>query len=167
MYIVLSAVKIHLLFVMRREVVQDQVYPLLWRIPFSQELQDAQAFLPAFPFPHISPQIVGMDVVKGQPVANAVCAMVCGRQPFGMVAVTITSPVLRTYLQRPELVECHRRPILRKVADVLANQFFLDLRRGSLHSFHVFVRRSLTFFSLRMVRRVSIEMLPTMRSSMI
>ena len=78
-----------------------------------------------------------------------------GRQSFRMIGFAPALPSLRPNFQRAELVVRNRGAVGGGLVYIPANQFFLDLSFGSLHSFHVFVRRSLTFFSCRMPRSVS------------
>jgi hypothetical protein len=46
-----------------------------------------------------------MNIVKRQPVLNTVRTGIGCRKSFQMVRMAIALPGLRTYLQRPELVE--------------------------------------------------------------
>jgi hypothetical protein len=54
---------------------------------------------------NIAPQFFLMNIVKCQPVPNAVRAVIGGRQTFRMIRMAVGLSRLRTYLQRAELVE--------------------------------------------------------------
>src|SRR4030042_1345461 len=110
----------------------------------------------SFAWTSIAPQHFPMNIVKCQPVLNTVRTGICCRKSFWMVRMAIALSVLRTYFQRTKLVERYCRAVGCGPVYIPANQFFLDLSLGSLHSFHVFVRLSLTFFSCSIVRSVSI-----------
>jgi hypothetical protein len=60
---------------------------------------------------NITPQLFLTDIVKCQPVLNAVRAVIGGRQTFQMVCMAIALSRLRTYLQKTELVERYCRTI--------------------------------------------------------
>jgi hypothetical protein len=60
---------------------------------------------------NITPQLFLMDIVKCQPMLNAVRAVIGDRQTFRMVCMAIALSRLRTYLQRTELVERYCRTI--------------------------------------------------------
>lgn len=105
--------------------------------------------------PHVAPQFFLVDIVKGQPMLYALGSGIRGRQSFRMVGFAPDLPRLRSNLQWAELVVGNRGAIGGGLVYKPANQFFLDANFGSLHSFHVFVRRSLTFFSCRIPRSVS------------
>jgi hypothetical protein len=104
---------------------------------------------------HIAPEFPLVDIVKGQPVPYPMSPCIGCRKPFGMVTVGPVLTRLWTNLQRPEFVEGDGWAIGRRLVYITSNYFFFDLSLGSLHSFQVFVRRSLTFRSCRIVRRVS------------
>ena len=140
---------------MRREIVQDQVYALAQRIAFPHQLQHLQKLARTLPFSGMSPQLVGMDVVKSQPVANSMLPSVGCRQPIWALGRPPALAGLRTDLQGAKLVEGNRRAIGGRPIHITANHFFLDANFGSLHSFQVFVRRSRTFADLRIRRIVS------------
>lgn len=88
-----------------------------------------------------------MNVVACQPMPHAVLARVGRGQAVGLPAPT--PAMLRAYLQRTELVERNRRAVGGSLVYVAPDYFFLEQSLGSLHSFHVLVRRSLTLPALR------------------
>lgn len=79
----------HVVFVMRREVVEDQMDALLHRVVFSQQFQHAKSLLRAFAFADITPEPVGMHIVKRQPVPYAMKAGIRRGQPVWFVAAAI------------------------------------------------------------------------------
>jgi hypothetical protein len=109
-----------------------------------------------FAGPHIAPQFFLVHVVKCQPMLHPVGSGIRGRQPLRMVGFAPDLSRLRPDFQRAKLVVGNRGAVGGGLIYISANQFFLDLSFGSLHSFHVLVRRSLTFFSRRIPRSVSI-----------
>src|SRR4030042_2072045 len=153
MHIVLPAVPPHNILAVRRKVVQYQMNTLPNRIPFAKKPQDPKRFLVSFSAADISPQLVAMNIVKRQPMPHAIWSCVCRSQANWFATPALTG--LRTNLQRPELVEGDRWAICRRIPFVFANPFFLDLRCVSLHSFHVFVRRSRILRPRRICRSVS------------
>nr|WP_236782724.1 hypothetical protein [Anaerohalosphaera lusitana] len=105
MNIVLATVPQNLFLAVRRKIVQYQVYPLVRRILFPGQFQNFQELLMPLAWPNISPELFLMDIVKRQPVLNAMFAGIGRRQPLGMVGMTVIPAWLRTNLQRSELVE--------------------------------------------------------------
>nr|WP_236782711.1 hypothetical protein [Anaerohalosphaera lusitana] len=105
MNIVLATVPQNLVLAVRREIVQYQMDPLVCRILFPGQFQNFQELLMPLAWPNISPELFLMDIVKRQPVLNAVFAGIGRRQPLGMVGMTVIPAWLRTNLQRSELVE--------------------------------------------------------------
>lgn len=94
-----------------------------------------------------SPTAFLVHIVKRQPVLHPVSSGIRCRQPFGVVGMTPDLASLRPDFQGAKLVEGYRGTIGGGLIHISANYFFLDLSLGSLHSFQVFIRRSLTFFS--------------------
>jgi len=103
--IVLAAKPQHLQLAVRREVVQNQMNPLTQRIPLPQKPQRSKHFLMPFAKPEITPQPLLVNVVKRQPVSNAMWTSISGRQPSGVVYMTPLLSGLRPNFQRAEFVE--------------------------------------------------------------
>ena len=104
---------------------------------------------------NIAPKLLLMNIVKGQPMPNTLGSCIGCGQSFGMMAVAPRLPRLWANLQGAKLVEGNGWAIGCGLIYKAANHFFFDSSLGSLHSFHVFVRRSLTFLSCKIVRKVS------------
>jgi hypothetical protein len=62
---------------------------LIFRISFSLKPQHFQGLLVSFARTNITPQLFLMDIVKCQPVLNAVSAVIGGRQTFRMVCMAL------------------------------------------------------------------------------
>ena len=86
MDVVLATVVQHGLLAVRREVVEDQMDPLLERILPTQQLQDPQKLLVSLAFADITEESLAMNIVEGQPVANAVKTSVRRRQSLRPIA---------------------------------------------------------------------------------
>jgi hypothetical protein len=82
---------------------------LTYRITLAKKLQNPKRFLMSFSAADISPQLVAMNIVKRQPVPHAVWSCVCRTQTNRLATPALTG--LRANLQRPELVEGHRRTV--------------------------------------------------------
>ncbi len=79
---------------------------------------------------------------------------------FGQPAAGV--PIVRW----SELVERDRRTVARSLVHVATDHFFFEASFGSLHSFHVLVRRILTLAVLSICRTVSMAMASTIFSRM-
>lgn len=73
----------------------------------------------------IAPQLFLVNIVKGQPMLDALSSGIGGRQSFGMVGMAIDLPRLRPNFQRAKLVVGNRGAIGRRLVYIPANPFFL------------------------------------------
>lgn len=108
----------------RREVVQDQVQPLRFRIALANALQDVQDLAASLPRPEVAPELIGMDVVARQPVPDPVGPRVGRGESIGMALWPPALARLGPEFQWAKLVEGQRGSIPCPLVHVPPNQFF-------------------------------------------
>ena len=124
----------------RRQIVEDEVDPLGLFVAAPDGLEEGQhhrgMLLPLV----MHPQLVLLDVVGAEEVADPGVPMVGGPVPYRVLLRGPRSAGMGLDLHRPHLVEADYDRILRRPPVESVDAFFLPAKSGSFDSFHVRVR---------------------------
>lgn len=121
-------------------------------------LKDFENFCTSFPLAEVSPKTISADIIKCEPVPNALLPCIRRGQTVDMPLVGPHLSMHGPKFDGTEFVKADYMSSFGNTFVKFIQPFFFVANSGSFDSFHVFVRCSLIPFECRIIRNVSMLM---------